>query len=111
MGMADLVRVAMAGIASLSLTAVCFLARWIKGRPPGVLSVVTCQWTKGAVLTACFAIGLRDSMMAGALVMHGRVIIGVSLITLYCSVLTLCSTICSVAVAGRGGGGVNILPM
>ncbi len=111
MGMADLVCVATAGIVSSSLMAVCFFARWIKGTPPGELFRVTCRWTKGVILTARFAVELRDFMMAGTLVMHGRVIIGVLLITLCCSVLTLCSTLCSIAVAGRGGGGVNILPM
>jgi hypothetical protein len=42
MGMEDLVRVAMAGVALLLLMAVCFRARWIKETPPGVLFLVFC---------------------------------------------------------------------
>ncbi len=110
-GMADQVCMAIAGVTLLFWMAVCRGVHAINGTPPGVLFLVTCWWTCGVVLTAHLAIGLWDAMMAGASMMCCRVMIGVSSITLCCSALTFCSTLCSVAAAGRGGGGVSIFPI
>jgi hypothetical protein len=110
MGIADRVCVAMAGV-TLSSSMVGRHVRFINGTPPGVLFLVTRKCVTGVILIFCFAMGLLDAMMAGTLVMHRRVMIGVSSITLCCSALTLCSTLCSVVGAGIRGGGVKMLPM
>jgi hypothetical protein len=100
----------MAGMAlSSSTVGRCILE--INGTLPGVLILIICQCTIGVVLIFRFAIGLRDTMMPGASVMRWMVMMGESLITFCCSALTLCSTLCSIAGAGRGGGGVKILLM
>ncbi len=94
-GIADQVRVATACVTSSAATvgrSVCL----IKGTPPGVLFLVTQQWTTGVVVIFRFAVGLRDLIIAGVLVMQSRVMIGVSSITRCCSAFTPCSTLCSV---------------
>ncbi len=71
----------------------------INGNPPGVLFHVMGQCILGLFLSICFAIGLRDCIIAGASVMHGMVSIRVLSITLcWFSLSTLCScslTLCS----------------
>ena len=49
----------------------------IIGNPPGVLCLVTRRCTRGFSFSLCFAIGLRDCIIAGASVMRGMVSIGV----------------------------------
>ncbi len=110
MGIAERVQVVTAGV-TLPFLTVGRRILVINGMPLGVLFLVTHQCTTGVVFIFLFAVGIRDAMMAGVLVMRWRVMIGVPLITHCCSVLTLCSTLCSVAGAGIGGGGVKNMPM
>jgi hypothetical protein len=68
---------------------------------PGVLLRVTCWWTRGVSFNIRFAVRLRASIMPGAFVIPGIVMIGDSSITL-CSALRkiLSFTLCSLLVGG-----------
>ncbi len=71
---------------------------------PGVLFCVTRQCTQGISFKFLFAVGLQASMMSGASVILGTVMIGESLITLCSASRAILSfTLCSSAV----GGGVS----
>ncbi len=105
-GIADRVPVVTACVTS-SLGTVGRSVHLIKGTPPRVLFLITWWWTTGVVLIFCFAVGLRDVIIAGVSVMQSRVMIGVSSITHCCSAFTLCSTLCYVPWSGIGGGGVK----
>ena len=82
--------------ASLSLSRLPLV---INSNAPGVLFRVSRRYILGVVFNARFAMGFLDCIIAGALVMHGMVSMGVSSITLCsCSLITLCScslTLCS----------------
>ncbi len=64
----------------------------INGNAPGVLFQVSRRCILEVAFNACFAVGFLDCIIAGALVMHGIVSIGVSSITLCSCSLTLCSS-------------------
>ncbi len=68
---------------------------WIARTPPGVLFLVLRQCRWGVFFNARFAVGFCNFIIGGAFVMRGMVRMGVSSITLYCCILTLCS--CSLA--------------
>ncbi len=76
---------------------------------PGVLFLVTSQCVWGVVLSAYLAVGFRDSMMLGALVIRLIVRMGESSITLCfascCKMILLFATLCSSNV----GGGTSIV--
>ncbi len=103
-GIADQVPVVTACVTS-SLATVGRSVHLIKGTPPRVLFLITWWWTTGVFLIFCFAVGLRDVIIAGVSVMQSRVMIGVSSITHCCSAFTLCSTLCYVPWSGIGGVG------
>jgi hypothetical protein len=110
--MVDCVHVAMFEFTLLSTLII--LARInpvIKGTPPEVLLGVSHWCMPRVTFKDLFAVGLRNAMIAGALDICWRVVIGVLLITLCLSAFTLCSSHCSSCNTGQGGGGVRIFSM
>ncbi len=72
---------------------------------PGVLLHITLWWMHGVSFNFLFAVGLRASMMPGASVILGIVMISESSITLYSALRTMLSfSLCSLVV---GGGASN----
>ncbi len=111
-GMADHVLVAMA-VVTMSSSSIILASfdRVIKGTPLGVLLQVSHWCIHSVTFKDLFAVGLHGAMIARALDICWRVGIGVSLITLCSSMLTLCSTRCFGCNIGQGGGGVRMFPM
>jgi hypothetical protein len=81
----------------------------IMGIMPGVLFLVTRQCVQGVILSTCLAVGFRDSMMLGALVICSIVRMGELSITLCsascCKTILSFVTLCSSSV----GGGASIV--
>jgi hypothetical protein len=71
---------------------------------PGVLFLVTCLCVRGIVFSTLLAVGLCDTMIPGASVIRGMVIIGNSLIT-------LCSASFLIRLVEGVDGGLSIVVM